>query len=282
MRRFSRRILAGARSRARLSGKIRRRFDQGRLSRRADPGRIRRQRADDDRRSRDHGRNPGFRLQRRRLPRADVHDGHGAPARQRRAEKALSAGDRARRPSPAGVRRHRADLRHRHIGPAHHGGARRQRQLRRQRPEDLDVARRAFRSHAAARPHHAARAGEEAHRRAFGLSRRHARGQRQRPDHPSDPHHDEPRHDRSVLREHARAGGKSHRRRGRRLPLHPLRHECRAHSDRRRMHRRRQMVHPESHGLCRRARRVRPADRPKPGRPVSHRALPTSTCAPPN
>ena len=69
------------------------------------------------------------------------------------------------------------------------------------------------------------------------------RGQRQGPDHPSDPHHDESRHDRSVLREHAGAGGKSHRRGGRRLPLHPLRHECRAHSDRRRMHRRRQMVH---------------------------------------
>ena len=47
---------------------------------------------------------------------------------------------------------------------------------------------------------------DEAHRGPVGLPRRHARGQRQRPDHPADPHHDEPRHDRSVLREHARAG----------------------------------------------------------------------------
>ena len=35
-------------------------------------------------RGRDHGGNPRRRLQRRRLPRADVHDGHAAAARQRR------------------------------------------------------------------------------------------------------------------------------------------------------------------------------------------------------
>ena len=63
-----------------------------------------------------------------------------------------------RRTAAAGVRRHRADVRHRHAEPAHHRGARRQR-LRRQRPEDLDLARRAFRPDAAARAHHAARAG---------------------------------------------------------------------------------------------------------------------------
>ena len=45
--------------------------------------------------------------------------------------------------------------------------ARRQRSLRHQRPEDLDLARRTFRSDAAARAHDAARAGQEAHR---GLS----------------------------------------------------------------------------------------------------------------
>ena len=55
----------------------------------------------------------------------------------------------------------------------------------------------------------AARAGRLAHRRPFGLPRRHARGQGQRPDHPADPHHDEPRHDRGLLREHARAGGQT-------------------------------------------------------------------------
>ena len=50
-------------------------------------------------------------------------------------------------------------------------------QLRDQRPENLDFARRAFRSHAATGAHHAARAGEIAHRGPVGLSRRHARGQ---------------------------------------------------------------------------------------------------------
>ena len=42
----------------------------------------------------------------------------------------------------------------------------RRRRLRRQRPEDLDLARRALRPDAAARAHDAARAGREAHRRA--------------------------------------------------------------------------------------------------------------------
>ena len=70
---------------------------------------------------------------------------------------------------------------HRHAQPAHHGGARR-RSLRDQRPENLDVSRRAFRSHAAAGAHHAAPhrcGGREsiAHRGPVGLSRRHARGQ---------------------------------------------------------------------------------------------------------
>ena len=104
----------------------------------------------------------------------------------------------------------------------------------------------------------------------------------QRPHHPADPHHDEPRHHRGVLREHARAGGKPHRRRRRRLSLHPVRHERRAHPDRRGMHRRRQMVHP-----------ARP--RPMPGsawcsagrsartRACSSRSpAPISTCAPPS
>ncbi len=125
VRGFSRRILARARSRARLSGEIRRRADQGRLSRRADPRRIWRQRTDHERGRRHHGRNPGVRLQRRRLPRADVHDGHAAASRQRRTESALSARHRARRIAPAGVRRHRTDIRHRHAGLAHHGDARR-------------------------------------------------------------------------------------------------------------------------------------------------------------
>ena len=174
VRGFSRRVLARARPRARLSERVRGRADQGRLPRRADPGGIRRQRPEHDGGGRHHGGDPRVGLQRRRLPRADVHHGHGAAARQRRAEGALPARHRQGRVAAAGVRRHRADLRHRHAQPAHHRGARRQRRLRRQRPEDLDLARRAFRPDAAARPHHAARAGEDAHRRALGLPRRHA------------------------------------------------------------------------------------------------------------
>ena len=65
--------------------------------------------------------------QRRRLPCADVHHGHAAASRQRRAEGALSAGDRQGRAAAAGVRRHRADVGHRHAQPAHHRGARRRR-----------------------------------------------------------------------------------------------------------------------------------------------------------
>ncbi len=156
---------------------------------------------------RHHGRDPGVGLQRRRLSRPDVYDGHAAPARQSRTERALSARYRARRIAAASLRRHRADLGHRHARSAHHRGPRRQLWLYRQRPENLDLARRIFRSDAVARAHHAARASEETHRRAFRFSRRHARGQRQGPHHPPDPHHDEPRHHRGVLREHAGAGG---------------------------------------------------------------------------
>ena len=73
---------------------------------------------------------------------------------------------------------------------------------------------------------------QEAHRRALGVPRRHARGDGQGPDHPADPHDDEPRHHRDLLRRRARAGREPDRRGGQGLPLHPLRHECRAHPDR--------------------------------------------------
>ena len=212
---FPRRLLARPRPRARLSGRIRRGLDQGRLSRRADPGGIRRQRPDHDGRRRHHGGNPGLGLQRRRLSRPDVHDGHGAASRQRRTEGALSAGHRARRIAAAGLRGDRADLRHRYAQSAHHGGARR-RSLRRQRPEDLDLARRTFRSHAAVGAHHAAGTGGVAHRRPVGVPHRHARGEGQGADHSADPHHDESRHHRGVFREHAGAGRQSRRRGGRR------------------------------------------------------------------
>ena len=216
VREFPRRILARSRPRARLSGRIRRGFDQGRLSRRADPGGIRRQRPDHDGRRRHHGGNPGLGLQRRGLSRPDVHDGHGAASRQRRTEGALSAGHRARRLAAAGLRGDRADIRHRYAQSAHHGGARR-RSLRHQRPEDLDLARRTFRSHVAVGADHAAGTGGVAHRRPVGVPHRHARGEGQGADHSAHPHHDESRHHRGFFREHAGAGRQSCRRRGRRV-----------------------------------------------------------------
>ena len=60
--------------------------------------------------------------------------------------------------------------------------------------------------------HDAARTGEEADRGPVRVPGRHARGQGAWPHHPADPHHDEPRHHRGVLRQHARAGGKPDRR----------------------------------------------------------------------
>ena len=137
--------------------RIRRGADRGGLPRRADPGRIRRQRPHHDGGRRHHGGDPGRRLQRRRLPRADVHHGDAAASRPAGAEGALAAADRVGRVAAAGLRRHRAGFRHRHAQPAHHRGARGQRPLRHQRPEDLDLARRAFRPAAAAGAHHAAR-----------------------------------------------------------------------------------------------------------------------------
>ena len=61
------------------------------------------------------------RLQRRRVPRADVHDGHAVEARQRGAEEALFAADRGGRAAAAGVRRHGADERHGHDAHPHDG-----------------------------------------------------------------------------------------------------------------------------------------------------------------
>ncbi len=70
-------------------------------------------------------------------PCPDVHHGHDPPARLGRAEGALSAEDRIRRIAPAGLRRHRTHQRHRHHAHQHLCQAR-GRQIRRQRPEDLD------------------------------------------------------------------------------------------------------------------------------------------------
>ena len=71
-------------------------LDRGRLSRGAHPGGVWRRRAGALRRRRDHGGDPASGLQRRRLPCADVHHGHAAAARQRRAEERVPAEDRGR------------------------------------------------------------------------------------------------------------------------------------------------------------------------------------------
>ena len=202
---------------------------------------------------------------------------HGSPEQKREYLPKIAAG----RAAAAGLRRHRADHRHRHDAAEDDGAARGRRCLRRQRPEDLDLARRAFRPDAAARAHDAGRAGEEADRGAVGAPRRHARGGRQRPDDPADPHDDEPRDDRAVLRRSARAGREPDRRGGQGLPLHPFGHERRAHPDRRRVHRRR--------AGSSRGRRATPrsascsAGRSARTRACSSRSrAPTPTCAPPS
>ncbi len=163
---------------------LRRCADASRLPLGADPGGIWRRGPEAVGGGRDPGRDPARRLQWRRLPRPDVHDGHRAAARQRRAEGQMAAEGRERRIAAAGVRRHRADLRHRHHLAQDLREARR-RQLRRQRPEDLDQPRRIFRPDAAAGAHHAKGRGQEAHGRAVGVHRRHARGQEGWPLHPS-------------------------------------------------------------------------------------------------
>ena len=194
----------------------------------------------------------------------------------------LSAQDRQRRIAPAGLRRHRADLGHRHAVVAHHGAARGQRSLRHQRPETLDLARRAFRPDAAAGAHRAEGEGQEAHRRPVGVPGRHAAGAKHQHHHQSDPHHDEPRHHAGVLRRLARAGGKSDRRGRPGLPLHPGRHERRAHPDRGGMHRRCQMVHRQGDAAMPRSANCS-AGRSARTRACSSRSrAPMRRCAPPN
>ena len=81
----------------------------------ADPAGVWRRRPADPRRRRDPGRDQCRRLHRDAVPRADVHHGDAAAARQRGAEAALSARHRARRIAAAVLRRHRA-----HDGLRHH------------------------------------------------------------------------------------------------------------------------------------------------------------------
>ena len=150
------------------------------------------------------------------------------------------------RAAPAGLRRHRADQRHRHARRCARPRAREGDALRRQRPEDLDQPRRALRPDAAAGAHHAARPGQRS--APTGLSvllvdMREALGKgltirpiRTMMNHATT----------EVFFDNLRGAGREpDRRGGQGLPLHPLRHERRAHPDRRRVHRRRALVHRE-------------------------------------
>src|SRR6266403_1805964 len=85
----------------------------------------------------------------------------------------MAAADCSGRTAVTGFRRHRADIRFRHAQSADDRRAR-GRSLHRQWTEDLDVACRAFGPSSAHCPHHSARSREEAHRRPFGVPRRHA------------------------------------------------------------------------------------------------------------
>ena len=105
--------------------------------------------------------------------------------------------------------------------------------------------------------------------------------EQQRHDGAADRQHGQPRDQRAVLRE-PRDPGREPDRRGRQgLQLHPRRPERRAHADRRRVHRRRPLVHRPGHEVRERARRLRPADRPEPGRAVPDRRGATSRSRPP-
>ncbi len=200
LRRLPRRLLARARSEIGISRSLRRGAHQGRVSRRAHSRALRRI-GPAAARGLGHARgDTRRRLQRRRVPCADVHHGHAAAARQSGAEGALPAEDRVGRTAPPGVRRDRAHDRLRHDQPEDAGRAARQRPLRRARPESLDLARAAIGPDAAVGAHHARRGSEAARR---GLVRLHRRSQRSaRPRHrdPSARRHDQPQHQRDLLR----------------------------------------------------------------------------------
>ena len=166
---------------ARLSDRVRPRAHRGRLPRRAGAGGLWRQRPRPARRLRDPRGDPQERRQRRGLPCPDVHHGHDPAPRFRGAEDTLAAGHRLGRPAAPGLRRHRAGQRHRHAFPAHRRREEGQRPLCRERPEGLDLARRAFGPDAAACPHDAE--ARRSKKRTDGLSvflvdMRHARRQR--------------------------------------------------------------------------------------------------------
>src|SRR6266853_1591321 len=104
-------VLARDRPRAALPERVRARPDRGGLARLPDPGRIRRRGPPAHCSGGDPRGDPEERREQRRLPRADVHHGHGAAALQRGAKEKIPSRDRERRAAAAGIRHHRAHRR---------------------------------------------------------------------------------------------------------------------------------------------------------------------------
>src|SRR5690606_39389424 len=95
--------------RARLSDRMRQRAARGGAALLADPRGIWRGGPAAYRRLGNTRGNSRERLQRRRLPRADVYDGHAAAPRLGGAAAEVSAGNRKRGAAPAGLRCDRTD-----------------------------------------------------------------------------------------------------------------------------------------------------------------------------
>ncbi len=154
------------------------RADPRRLSRRAHPRGIWRRGPAARRRRRDPRDDPCLGLQRRRLPRADVHDGHAAAARIGGAEAALPARHRIRRNADAGLRGDRTDHRIGH-DPAENPRGTRGKSICGQWPEGLDFPRPAIGPDAALGSHDAGRPGATPLGWHFGLPVGSARSGRQ-------------------------------------------------------------------------------------------------------
>ncbi len=215
-----------------------------------------------------------LRRQRRRLPRPDVHDGHGAAARLGGAEAtatcpAIARGELRLQAFAVTEPTAGSDTTSIQTTAERVGG-----RLRRARPEGVDVSR-ALHSDlmlllARTTPL------DEVEKRTEGLSvflvdmreagERPARSRRSAT-------HDEPRHHRGLLRRRAPPGVGPGRRGRQRLPLHPRRLERRADPDRRRVRRRRPLVRREGvrlrvvSGWCSGARSAptRACSSPSPG-----------------
>ena len=254
--------------------------DRGRLARRADPRGVRRQRPRHHRRRADpRGDQPRSGGNARRLPRADVHHGHAPAARLATSRSSatcptIASGELrlqafgVTEPTPAPTRRACSTTRRAPGRRQLRSSTARRSGPRASQHSDL---------HAAAGAHDAARPGED---KTDGLSVVPRRPARRRAataiDDPADPHDDQPRHDRALHRRPRGAGGEPDRRGGQGLPLHPRRHERRAHPDRRRVRSATAAGSSSARApYAQRARRLRPADRPEPGRPVPASPAPT-------